>query len=225
MIITFRQNWYECDHPVKPVRPEIERIITMTITYTVGDSLYVNTTNRCSNSCDFCVRSHGEELYGDLWLEREPTREEILADIESRSPEKYPELVFCGYGEPTERLDDILWVCRELKKKYRLKIRINTNGHSDLINNRDTAPEYEGLVDTVSISLNCADAKSYQAVCHSEFGEKSYDALIDFAKRVKDYVPSVVFSVVRGSIPDSDIDVCRQTAESIGVKLRVREML
>ena len=85
----------------------------MTITYTVGDSLYVNTTNRCSNTCDFCVRSHGEALYGDLWLDREPTREEILADIERRSPEKFPELVFCGYGEPTERQDDIVWVMRE----------------------------------------------------------------------------------------------------------------
>ena len=187
----------------------------MTITYTVGDSLYVNTTNRCSNSCEFCVRSHGEELYGDLWLESEPTREEILADINSRTLCDYKELVFCGYGEPTERL----------KEKNDVKIRINTNGHSDLINGRDTAPEFEGCFDTVSISLNCADAKSYQAVCHSQFGEASFDALIDFARRVKEYVPNVVLSVVRGSIPDSDIDVCQKIADSVGVTLRVREML
>jgi TatD family-associated radical SAM protein len=197
----------------------------MTITYTVGNSLYVNTTNRCSNSCDFCVRSHGEELYGDLWLDREPTREEILDDIISREPEKYDELVFCGYGEPTERLDDILWVCRELKKSRNLKIRINTNGHADLINKRDTAPEFSGLVDTLSISLNCADAKSYQAVCHSEFGEEAFDALIDFARRAKNYVPIVIFSVVRGSIPDEDIEICRKIADDAGVILRVREML
>lgn len=197
----------------------------MTITYTVGDSLYVNTTNRCSNSCDFCVRSHGEELYGDLWLDREPTREEILADIEKRPLADYKELVFCGYGEPCERLDDILWVCRELKKKHTLKIRINTNGHSDLINGRNTAPEFAGLMDTVSISLNCADAKSYAAVCHPEFGEEAYAALIDFARRVKEYVPNVIFSVVRGSIPDADIEICRKIAEDAGVKLRVREML
>ena len=197
----------------------------MTITYTVGDSLYVNTTNRCSNSCDFCVRSHGEELYGDLWLDREPTREEILEDIEKRPLADYKELVFCGYGEPCERLDDILWVCRELKKQHTLKIRINTNGHSDLINGRNTAPEFAGLMDTVSISLNCADAKSYAAVCHPEFGEEAYAALIDFARRVKEYVPNVIFSVVRGSIPDADIEICRKIAEDAGVKLRVREML
>lgn len=197
----------------------------MTITYTVGDSLYVNTTNRCSNSCEFCVRSHGEELYGDLWLESEPTREEILADIETRTLSDYKELVFCGYGEPTERLDDVLWVCRRVKEKNDVKIRINTNGHSDLINKRNTAPEFEGCFDTVSISLNCADAKSYQAVCHCEFGEAAFDALIDFARRVKAYVPNVVLSVVRGSIPDSDIEVCQKIADSVGVTLRVREML
>lgn len=198
----------------------------MTITYTVGDSLYVNTTNRCSNTCDFCVRSHGEALYGDLWLDREPTREEILADIEHRSPEKFPELVFCGYGEPTERQDDIVWVMRELKKAHpTLKIRINTNGQADLINKRDTTPELEGLVDTLSISLNCASAKSYQAVCHSEFGEEAFDALIDYARRAKKYVPKVVFSIVRGSIPDSDIPVCQKIADDTGVTLRIREML
>ncbi len=197
----------------------------MTITYTVGDSLYVNTTNRCSNSCDFCVRSHGEELYGDLWLDREPTKEEILADIEARDLAAYPELVFCGYGEPTERLDDILWVCRAIKAKHNIKIRVNTNGHSDLINKRDTTPEFAGCFDTVSISLNCANAKSYQEVCHSEFGEASFDALIDFARRVKAYVPTVILSVVRGSIPDSDIDICQQIADGVGVTLRVREML
>lgn len=198
----------------------------ITITYTVGDSLYVNTTNRCSNSCDFCVRSHGEALYGDLWIDHEPTKEEILADIERREPEKFPELVFCGYGEPTERQDDIVWVMRELKKKHpELKIRINTNGQADLINKRDTTPELEGLVDTLSISLNCANAESYQKVCHSEFGEKAFDALIDYARRAKRYVPKVVFSVVRGSIPDSDIDICQKIADDAGVTLRVREML
>ncbi len=197
----------------------------MTITYVVGNSLYVNTTNRCSNSCDFCVRSHGDELYGDLWLESEPTKEQILEDIEKRDLNTYKELVFCGYGEPTERLDDIIYVCKEIKKKSDIHIRINTNGHSDLINKRDTAPEFKGCFDTVSISLNCADKKSYQEVCHSEFGEESFDALIDFAGRVKSYVPNVILSVVRGSIPDSDIDICQDIADRVGVTLRVREML
>lgn len=197
----------------------------MTITYTVGNSLYVNITNRCSNSCDFCVRSHGEELYGDLWLDREPSKEEILTDILAHDLSCYDELVFCGYGEPTERLFDMLWVCHHVKGNERVKIRLNTNGHSDLINERDTTPEFEGCFDTVSISLNCADAESYQAVCHSRYGEKSFDALIAFATNLKKYVPTVIFSVVRGSIPDGDIERCQAIADKAGIPLRVREML
>ncbi len=197
----------------------------MTITYTVGNSLYINITNRCSNACDFCVRSHGEELYGDLWLDREPTKEEILDDILARNLSAYDELVFCGFGEPTERLDDMLWVCRKVKAEKDVKIRLNTNGHADLINGRDTTPEFEGCFDSVSISLNCADAKSYQAVCHSRYGEESFDALITFAANLKKYVPSVKFSVVRGSIPDKDIDICQTIADNAGIPLRVREML
>lgn len=197
----------------------------MTITYTVGNSLYINITNRCSNACDFCVRSHGEELYGDLWLDREPTKEEILDDILARDLAAYDELVFCGFGEPTERLDDMLWVCRKIKAEKNVKIRLNTNGHADLINERDTTPEFEGCFDSVSISLNCADAKSYQAVCHSRYGEESFDALITFATNLKKYVPSVKFSVVRGSIPDKDIDICQTIADNAGIPLRVRDML
>ncbi len=197
----------------------------MTITYTVGNSLYINITNRCSNACDFCVRSHGEELYGDLWLDREPTKEEILENVLSRDLSAFDELVFCGYGEPTERLDDMLWVCRKLKSEKNVKIRLNTNGHADLINERDTTPEFKGCFDSVSISLNCADAESYQAVCHSRYGEKSFDALITFAKNLKKYVPSVKFSVVRGSIPDKDIATCQLIADNAGIPLRIREML
>lgn len=197
----------------------------MTITYVVGNSLYVNITNRCSNACDFCVRSHGEELYGDLWLLREPTKEEILADINSRELSTYDELVFCGYGEPTERLSDMLYVCKEVKSKHKIKIRLNTNGHADLINERDTTPEFSGCFDTVSISLNCATAESYQKVCHSRYGEKSFDALILFATNLKKYVPTVVFSVVRGAIPDEDIEICKTIADKAGIPLRIREML
>ncbi len=201
------------------------KVIIMTITYTVGNSLYVNITNRCSNSCDFCVRSHGDELYGDLWLDREPTCEEILSDILSRELDSYDELVFCGYGEPTERLDDMLFVCRNVRKKSKIKIRLNTNGHSDLINGRDTAAEFEDCFDVISISLNCANAESYQKVCHSRYGEKSFDSLILFGTNVKKYAPTVIFSVVRGAIPDEDIEVCRAIADRAGIGLRVREML
>lgn len=197
----------------------------MIITYEVGSGLYVNSTNRCSNACEFCVRSTVENFYGDLWLEREPSVDEICASIFARDLTKYSELVFCGYGEPTERIDDILAVAREVKAKCHLPIRINTNGQGNLIAGRDITPELAGLVDCVSISLNTADAASYQAICHSDYGEAAYDAILDFAKKAAKYLPKVVFSVVEKTISDEAIEKCRQIASECGVTLRVRELI
>ena len=197
----------------------------MTITYEVGSGLYVNTTNRCSNACEFCVRATVESYYGDLWLEHEPSVDEICESILARDLTKYTEIVFCGYGEPTERIDDILAVARRVKAVCRLPIRINTNGQGSMIAGRDITPELEGLIDVVSISLNTADAESYQAICHSRFGKAAYQGLLDFAKAAKRYVPKVVLSVVDTTIPDAEIEKCRKIAEDCGVTLRVREFI
>ena len=129
----------------------------MTITYEVGSGLYVNSTNRCSNACEFCVRATVESYYGDLWLDCEPTVEEMCDSIFSRDLTKYTELVFCGYGEPTERIDDILAVASRVKERTDLSIRINTNGHANLIYGEDVTPRLEGLIDVLSISLNSAE--------------------------------------------------------------------
>ena len=201
----------------------------MTITYKVGDGLYVNMTNKCTNACDFCIRNNGEGAYGSdpLWLEREPTREEVLEDIlRAFSEENYSELVFCGYGEPTCRLEDMLWVCRGVRASLpHVKIRLNTNGQADLICGKDTAAMFEGLIDSISISLNSADAKKYQDVCHSVYGEEAYSAMLTFAHNVAKYVPDVAFSVVRGFLPEEDIPACQAIADNAGVRLRVREYI
>lgn len=199
----------------------------MTISYEYDGTLYLNITNRCTNACEFCVRTVSDGFYSDqpLWLEREPTREEIIADILSHDLTAYRELVFCGYGEPTCRLDDMLWVCGEVRRHSSIPIRINTNGQSDLIYSRRTAPDFRGLADVVSVSLNTADAASYQKLCHCEFGEKAYDALIAFAVDVKQFVPHVILSVVHPTIPDEDIEKCRAIAQKAGVDFRVRELV
>lgn len=194
----------------------------MTITYEVGDGLYVNLTNRCTNACEFCIRSVADGTYGELWLDREPTKEEILSSILGRELDKYSEIVFCGYGEPMIRLDEILWVCTEVRKVNPIKLRINTNGHANLIHGRDVTPELAGKVDSVSVSLNASNAKDYDAVCHSDFGEKAFDALLDFASKAKKYVPSVMLSVVRGSIPDEDIEECKRVAGELDIALKIR---
>lgn len=198
----------------------------MTITYPIGDNLYVNVTNRCTNRCDFCIRNNGDSVdgSGSLWLEREPTVEEIVADIKKRDPKKYRELVFCGYGEPMMRLDDIIKVITELRTFSGIPVRINTNGQADLIYGKPTAHMLKGLVDTVSISLNDSTSERYDAVCHSVYGKAAFDAVIKYGRDCKEYVPHVVFSVV-DVIPPKEIEECRRIAERAGVTLRVREMI
>ena len=198
----------------------------MVITYEVGDGLYVNVTNRCTNSCSFCVRSVADGTYGELWLDREPTVEEIVDSITNADPTKYSEIVFCGYGEPTVRFYDIILVANRIKRQFPdVKIRINTNGHANLIYGKDVTPLMRDVIDSVSISLNTASAEDYVKVCAPEFGLSAYEGLLDFAAKAKNYVPFVCFSVVRESIPDEDIERCREIAERCGVTLKVREMI
>lgn len=202
-----------------------ERDDFMTITYRLGDGLYVNMTNRCSNRCDFCIRNFEEGISnsGSLWLDREPTVDEAVQEIIKNSKGCH-EIIFCGFGEPLMRLDDVVAVCKKVKPVINLPIRINTNGQADLIHGRSTAKDLEGLVDTVSISLNAPDAESYEKVCHSDYGTKSFDAILKYAADCKKYVPHVVFSVVDVMNKD-DIEKCRKIATDTGVEFRVREMI
>ncbi len=199
----------------------------MTITYELGNSLYVNITNRCSNACSFCVRLEHDGVNGrdSLWLDREPSVEEIKADFETRDLSKYDAVVFCGYGEPMIRADVVIEVSKWLKSKMPdLQIRINTNGQANLIWGEDITPQLEGIIDCVSISLNAENAQKYQEVCKSEFGEKAYDGLLEFARLAKEYVPTVILSVV-DILEKSEIEACRKIAEDCGVSFRVREYI
>lgn len=156
-----------------------------------------------------------------LWLESEPTAEQVIKLIPD--PEKYDEIVFCGFGEPTEKLDVLLEICRYLKK-FRTPIRINTNGHASMIAGKDTAPMFKGLVDTISISLNASNARHYQELCQCQEGEKGFYEMLDFARKVKEYVPNVVLSVV-DIMDKQEIEECRNIAQELGVKFRVRELI
>jgi radical SAM enzyme (TIGR04100 family) len=194
-----------------------------TVFYSYGDGLYANITNRCPCRCEFCVRNETSGLgsAASLWLKREPSAAEIRTMFDAWDPAPFRELVFCGYGEPTERLEDLLDAAAYVKEKSGLQIRINTNGLSDLIHGKDTAPMLEGLVDSVSISLNQCTAQKYDELCHPKFGPASYEALLNYTRRVQQYVPHVAMSVV-GVIPREDIERCRAIAAGFGIGLRVR---
>ncbi len=191
--------------------------------YEYGSGLYANITNRCPCRCEFCIRSMTEGLgtADSLWLKREPSVEEILDMLQEWELSRYEELVFCGYGEPMERLSDLLEVSRWVKENTDLRIRINTNGLADLIQGKETAPMLEGWIDSVSISLNQCTAEKYEKLCHPRFGQEAFPAILRYARQVQRYVPETVMSVVN-VIPEEDISACRKIAEDIGVRLRVR---
>ena len=198
----------------------------MVITYPVKSGLYVNLTNRCPCACEFCLRNNAPGVFGSdsLWLEREPTVDEIIESIDSRNLDDFTELVFCGYGEPTERLDDLLSVARHLKSiRPQMLVRVNTNGLSDLIHGEPTAAKFKGLVDTVSISLNTPDPEEYLKVCRPKFGLESWQAMLDFAKSCRDYVPNVVMTIVDAPVTTPEIqEKCKAITDSLGVRLRIR---
>ena len=196
----------------------------MTITYAAGSAIYVNMTNRCPCSCTFCLRHNKDHVFDSdsLWLEREPTVQEICDSFDKWDLTKYNEIVFCGYGEPTERLFDLLEVAKYIRSKSNIKIRINTNGLADLIWNESTAPRLEGLIDTVSISLNATNKEDYYKVVRPKFGIDSYDSMLRFTKDCTKYVPSVVMTVVDVVTSKEDQERCRKICESVGATLRVR---
>ena len=200
----------------------------MTVTYVVDGALYINLTNRCSNRCSFCIRNNGDGAYGSesLWLEREPTEKEVMEAVLSEELSSFRELVFCGYGEPTYRLELAREVALSVKKKYpQMQVRMNTNGQSDLINGGSTAHLFADAFDTVSISLNTPSADLYAGMCLPVYGKSAFDSILSFAKDVKNYVHNVLLSVVRETLTEQQLAECADIAESLGVTLKVRTLI
>lgn len=196
----------------------------MTILYKVHNNLYVNLTNKCPCACTFCLRQTRDHMEdsGVLWLEKEPTVDEVIADFANFNMDDYDEVVFCGFGEPTERIDVLLEVAAYVKKTYNKPTRINTNGLGNLVNGRDITPELKGLIDTVSISLNTPNNERYYELTRSKFGIGSFDAMIDFAKEAVKYVPHVVMTTVATTITKEEEAECQRICDNIGVKYRIR---
>lgn len=198
----------------------------MTITYEYGDGLYVNLTNKCDCACIFCIRKNDSEAIFEhnLWLPQEPSREDALADILQWDLSQFSELVFCGYGEPTYRIDDILWICDQLRDTTPNlpPIRLNTNGHGSLINKRDIAPELSGRLDRVSVSLNASNPTQYCAETRPKAGILAWEAMLDFVREAAKYVPEVVLTVVDYEKSSEELDACNQLASDLGVPLRIR---
>lgn len=200
----------------------------MNIAYRYYDQepIYLNITNRCTNKCKFCIRYTDSGVEGvDLWLKREPTVEEIKTALEENDFKNADEIVFCGYGEPTERYDIIPEICRFIRENNPgATIRINTNGHGNKIAGRDITEDWENLIDVVSVSLNEKNAKLYNEICVCQYGEEGFYELLDFAKKAQKHVKEVMLSIV-DVLPEEDIEECKRLAKEHGIPLRIREMI
>lgn len=197
---------------------------SMTISYEIGNKLYLNITNKCPCNCTFCIRNNDDGAYGSdpLWLEHEPSIEEIKADLSKRDVKSYEEIVFCGYGEPTSRLDILIQTAEYLKSQPNYpKLRLNTNGLSDCISGRSTAQEICSVMDIISVSLNNGSEKEYMKVTRPRFPD-AYSAMQKFtADCVKTQKAQVLMTVV-DVIPAEEIEICKNIADSLGAQLRVR---
>lgn len=191
------------------------------VTYNIRNSLYLNITNRCTDNCIFCVRNKTDFVKGhNLKLENEPSSDEILKAI--GDPSKYKEIVFCGYGEPTLRLDTVIAVSKELKKK-KCTIRLVTNGHGNVINKCNIADKIKGLIDMVSVSLNTDTKASYNKFCRPTLSEDIYDEIKKFIVGCKNSGISVEATCL--DLPGVDLKKCREIIENeLGVSFRLRHL-
>lgn len=187
-------------------------------------AVYVNITNDCNCDCVFCLRSMKEMAReSSLWIEQDPSVEEIIAELDRLPWEYVREVVCCGFGEPLIRLDTVLAVLRHVKEHHPdVMTRVNTNGLGELEHGCEFAERFAGLLDTVSISLNASNAERYLALTRSKFGLPSYEAMLTFAEHCKPYVPNVVLTVVEKVENEEEIALCRKICAERGLTLRVR---
>ena len=189
--------------------------------YILDGRAYVNLTNKCSNACTFCIRNTGDGVKGTpLWLDSEPTTGDVMAAFDGLKDKlKSDEVVFCGFGEPTDALG-VLTECAKRLKAMGYRLRLNTNGLGSADNGRDITKELK-IFDTVSVSLNQCDGEKYAAVTRSKYGEQAFSHMLEFAAACKAAGINTVFTVV-DTIGERDIEKSKALANDMGIALRVR---
>ncbi len=200
--------------------------MTNTLAYLLDGKIYINLTNRCTNSCIFCLRNDKDDVCGkNMWLDTENfTAQDVIKQIEQLPLSK--EITFCGYGEPLLKLDILKEVARYLKEKHpEIKLRINTNGHANFVYKKNVCEELKGLIDTISVSLNGATEEEYNELSKPSF-KGAYDEVKKFIKASSDAGITTVATIVEGyKGRHLNIKACEEIAQNLGATLRVREWI
>lgn len=196
------------------------------LVYELDKKIYINLTNRCTNECLFCLRQDKDDVCGqELWLDSEDfTSEDVIEQLKKFNLSS--EVIFCGYGEPMLKFEVLRQVAKYIKETYpEIKIRVNTNGHANFIYKKNVVPELVGLVDEFSVSLNASNSEEYDELSQPKF-ENAYEEVKKFIKCSADAGIETVASIVDGYKGRRlDVEKCREIAESLGAKLRVREWI
>ena len=195
----------------------------MTIFYKFDGKMYINISNGCPCDCVFCIRKNGDSIEDNdsLWLEHEPSFEEICAAFAGFDKTGMTEAVFCGYGEPTVRVDMLIKTAEYIKQNSDMSIRVNTNGLVRLVHKEFDITRFKGLIDSFSVSLNAPNAKRYNEVTRPKFGGAAFEEMLNFSREVKEMGIKTSFTVV-DVITSEEISECEKLAESMGIPLRVR---
>lgn len=202
--------------------PKMNVDVGPTHAYVLRDQCYINLTSRCTLRCGFCPKfNHSWDVQGynlHLSKSQEPSVDQVLEAV--GDPSRYSEIVFCGLGEPTLRLPELLQIAEHLKRCGARWVRVNTDGLVNLVHGRDVTPAFFGRIDALSISLNAQDQSTYERHCRPAV-DGAYAALLKFISRARLFVPDVTVTAIDG-LEDVDIAACRNLARNLGVSFRWR---
>lgn len=194
------------------------------IVYSLEGGTYLNITNKCPCNCAFCIRSKGDAV-GEakmLWFDEEPTFDEIKAAIDDYDFSDIENAIFCGYGEPTNAYDNLIKTANYLKQiNPNIKLRLNTNGLSDLINAKPTAKELSELFDCISVSLNEPTSEKYDKITRNIYQGKAFYAMLEFTRECVKYCKNVRMTVV-DVISEEEIKEAEKICASTGAQFKVR---
>lgn len=193
------------------------------ILYVYKNKVYANITNLCDCRCSFCIRNHEDGVgdAGTLWHKKDPSLKEIIKAMDDFDFRHYDELVYCGYGEPTCALHQLIESAVYAKKTFGVKIRVNTNGLGNLYHKTNIVPLLARVVDVVSVSLNAPQKEAYLKVTRPIF-ENAFEGMLDFTSACKEQIGQVKMSIV-DVLPEEEIEASQELAKSLGVELRIRK--
>lgn len=187
--------------------------------YRLGNNLYANITGRCNCDCIFCLRFRQDGVGGYYLKHREePSSDRLKACFELLEPGWFEELVFCGFGEPTQR-GDLLIELASIARRKGYRTRLDTNGLALELMHERKVRKLLGCFDRVSVSLNESSEKGYGKICRTGY-QDPWGSLLRFISLSKRTGCQTTLTAVR--YPGVDLTGAENLAGELGLPFRIR---